>query len=762
MKILKKTLAGLTSFLLIGGGLALTATPAFAAEGIIPDESLGACVNATLGRDSATEITEADLKGIQNLFCNEKGVISLEGLQFATDLVWLSVNNFDNGSTENKNAITDLIPLANLPIEILEFNGSAVSDISTISTFPDLRIINAENNNISDISAFQDLRYVQDVRIGSNPITDLDPLGGKNDLIQLHIGNIDAPYLTTIITLPSLAYLSINDNNLTNISLLQYIPSLRSVNITNNDITSLEPLRNLPALETIYADNNNISSAEPLSNVQSLTTAYFNNNSITDVTPFSNLTNLHYLDLDSNGITDISPLRTNAPSLAVVNLDYNYITDISPLELMGTGSYFSQVILFANGQTSNISGTGAVTSGNTVTIPVTLLPRTTSEADGISKVSVSVDNVGSAVYNANNELYIEDVNYNTNTTSRVSYVANDSFTTVTANGNKATVWWDITAESVTVTPYVASPEDPEPVVNPDGFYFNTTNGLEKEINITWDRAVVNNPSIYTSLTYPSEEYKSPEACTTDGIGFSDYAETFRVSGGGFTNTLDFGYGSDTLPTGEYTIYISCSDYVGDNFTVTLNLTVIETPLAAAWGENEYLETPSTKAFLATVETYSSVRFNYGVYEYVEEENYIGPRITNCIAPKLTLTDEEQEEVIYDFITVSESELFVDYNEAVEGLITDENNELTVSIECENPNIVSSTVLAMLVLEVEEPVIEEPIVEEPNAIVTEVPAVVVTPEAIKNGGEDNNLLLFGGLSMILIGLGGTIALRTRKV
>lgn len=160
---MKKILATITASLLVAGG-ALIATPAYAApvEGI--DPNLQACINETLGRDANATIQTEDIESLTNdLVCSNRGITSLEGLQSATNLITVNLND---------NNISDVSPLSNLTnLYEVRLSNNSISDISPLSGIAaDLFYLDISANQVFDISPLS--------QIGQN-ITNDDFIGGQ-------------------------------------------------------------------------------------------------------------------------------------------------------------------------------------------------------------------------------------------------------------------------------------------------------------------------------------------------------------------------------------------------------------------------------------------------------------------------------------------------------------------------------------------------------------------------------------------------------
>eukprot|EP01051_Picozoa_sp_SAG22_P024297 SAG22_NODE_6672_length_824_cov_4.542069_2_plen_216_part_00 len=130
------------------------------------------------------------------------------------------------------------------------------------------------------------------------------------------------------------------------------LTSLTWLSLNNNQITDLAPLSALTSLTALDLNGNQITDIAPLSALTSLTSLNLNNNQITDIAPLSALTSLNVLGLSENQITDLAPLSA-LTSLTSLNLEANQITDIAPLSALTSLTEFCQLDL--NGNPGNFS-----------------------------------------------------------------------------------------------------------------------------------------------------------------------------------------------------------------------------------------------------------------------------------------------------------------------------------------------------------------------------------------------------------------------
>ena len=172
---------------------------------IIPDANLRAAIEDALGKASGAPITVADMETLTSLDARDKGIRSLTGLEFATNLTELNLNG---------NLVSDLSPLFGLTnLTYLGLWGNGVSDISALAGLTNLTELDLNSNGVSDISALAGLTNLTLLGVSGNRVSDLSPLVANTGL-----GHGDHVYLPR--------------NPLSYTSLYTHIPALRSRGVT--------------------------------------------------------------------------------------------------------------------------------------------------------------------------------------------------------------------------------------------------------------------------------------------------------------------------------------------------------------------------------------------------------------------------------------------------------------------------------------------------------------------------------------------------
>ena len=289
-----------------------------------PDSNLRAAVAEALGKSINAPITAEEMEGLNRIRANNRDIHNLSGLQFATNLRSL-------GLEENK--ISDISPLAGLiNIRSLGLSVNSISDISPLRGLTNLSNLKIYKNSVSDLSPIAGLTNLDWLNVTECNVSDLSPVAGLIKLDGLEISSNNISDLSPIAGLIKLRVLHFHHNDVTDIAPLAGLTNLTHIFTWGNPFSDLSPLTNLTQLEVINFCGANLQgdALSPLRGLTNLKELYLFNNKITDVSPIAGLTGLNRLGLETNDISDISPVA-GLSSLKWMNLHNNKISDISAL-----------------------------------------------------------------------------------------------------------------------------------------------------------------------------------------------------------------------------------------------------------------------------------------------------------------------------------------------------------------------------------------------------------------------------------------------
>ena len=327
------------------------------------------------------------------LSLNDNDITDISAFAKLTSLtrLWLSNNSIEDISALSKltnltelwlwnNQIEDISPLSGLTnLTRLSLGRNNVTDVSPLAGLTNLKTLILQSNRISDLAplvANEGLGAGTAVDVTDNPLnsashsTHIPALQARGvsvsfvpspvvripdaslraaieaalrkergatitaaEMATLEIlGAYDAgiSVLTGLEYAANLTWLSLNVNNISDVSPLAGLTKLTTLFIDGNNVSDLSPLSRLTDLTSLYLSGNTISDLSPLSGLTNLTTLWLNRNNVSDVSPLADLANLTGLYLWSNGISDVSPL-SGLTNLTELLLSGNNVSDVSPL-----------------------------------------------------------------------------------------------------------------------------------------------------------------------------------------------------------------------------------------------------------------------------------------------------------------------------------------------------------------------------------------------------------------------------------------------
>jgi len=254
----------------------------------IPDIGLKTAVLRTLnemGQQVAGSITVGDLQKLKTLYIISGDsydpesidrtylvypitlnttIKSLEGLQYASNLVQLQIENFE---LEDISALSPLYKL-----ERLSISGNKVEDISALANLGNLTLLNCSYNSISDISSLILLYNINTLYISNNPISDISPLRDMSEMTKLRLDSMNLTNLNALSGMTKLEILTVCSNPLNNIDALESLTAINSLYLEDcglKDISALAVMDKLIDLNLLY---NDITDASVLENIYKLKT----------------------------------------------------------------------------------------------------------------------------------------------------------------------------------------------------------------------------------------------------------------------------------------------------------------------------------------------------------------------------------------------------------------------------------------------------------------------------------------------------------
>jgi hypothetical protein len=179
------------------------------------DDNLKAAVEAQLW---VSDPTPEDMLGLTSLYAGDDDIISLTGLEYATNLTALELPC---------NKITSIGALSGLTnLRSVSLRSNRIGSISALSGLTCLTELDLLDNEVSDISALSGLTDLETLDLQGNGVSDLSPLSGLLRLRDLNLHRNQVSSVVPLMGLPSLKWVDLRLNPLSEESCNQYIPQM--------------------------------------------------------------------------------------------------------------------------------------------------------------------------------------------------------------------------------------------------------------------------------------------------------------------------------------------------------------------------------------------------------------------------------------------------------------------------------------------------------------------------------------------------------
>jgi len=228
----------------------------------MPDKNLQKAVSARLSKDVA-QITKEDVSSLTYLDASDMGISSLVGLEYATKLGFLNIND---------NNVSDLAPISHAvpengslnskPSFTLYADNNIISDVSPLSSISSLYRVYLDNNQITDISSLAKSTFIYDLALNDNQISDVSYLSGITNLHKLSLTNNhyavqvgEVKNINSLSKLTNLTELNLTETGINNLDFVKPLVNLEILRVKNNHITDISPISQLPKLSVFEAKN---------------------------------------------------------------------------------------------------------------------------------------------------------------------------------------------------------------------------------------------------------------------------------------------------------------------------------------------------------------------------------------------------------------------------------------------------------------------------------------------------------------------------
>ncbi|KAF7521199.1 hypothetical protein G7054_g12519 [Neopestalotiopsis clavispora] len=270
-------------------------------------------------------------------------------------LLNLQYVDISNNQINSLHAFKDLVHLRNLRAD-----NNLIESLEGIKFHDSLQVLRARNNLIEEVDLEgTKLQHLTELDLQGNNIRSVANIEQLSSLSTLNLeDNCLASFSTTTDDMPSLRYLQLSINAITELSIASF-PSLRLLHADRNQLITLRGFSRARRLDSLSLREQR--GQEPL-NISFLTAAYevrklfLSGNLLTTFDPKVDFLNLQFLELANCGLQSLGAnFGQLMPNLRTLNLNFNALEDLSALrfiprlkKLLVAGNRLSDTIALAN------------------------------------------------------------------------------------------------------------------------------------------------------------------------------------------------------------------------------------------------------------------------------------------------------------------------------------------------------------------------------------------------------------------------------
>lgn len=206
-------------------------------------------------------------------------------------------------------SITDISPLAGLPIEKLYLAGNQIEDFSVLETLEQLRVLSIADNPISVLPDISKCRYLEAVVLDGNTYESLEFLEnstiGTLYICNAYVNNDDFSVLGRI---PNLNYVYSSGNQYSFYEELPKLSHLKGLALWEYIGRDLSVVKSLPQIKFLLVSGDMVKSMKGVEETANMDTLCIDGTAITDISLVKELHRLTYFKVNNLAIEDYSPL----------------------------------------------------------------------------------------------------------------------------------------------------------------------------------------------------------------------------------------------------------------------------------------------------------------------------------------------------------------------------------------------------------------------------------------------------------------------
>ncbi|MBL3689545.1 leucine-rich repeat domain-containing protein [Leucobacter chromiireducens subsp. chromiireducens] len=222
----------------------------------IPDPILRREIARKLNLSQSSTITRGDVRRLQSLTAKNLGITDLTGLEFATSLSNLYVD---------QNGITSLEPLRDLPsMRQLTASRNPISDISPLATLPNINWLELNWTEITSLEALRGNIKLGWLQVAYTGIDSIEPLNESTNIGSLYIQNTTVSDLAPLAGIEGIQVISAPNAEISDLEPLRGKEKLFLLNINSNHVTDLSMLETWPSISTVGFNDQEIDGGNAL------------------------------------------------------------------------------------------------------------------------------------------------------------------------------------------------------------------------------------------------------------------------------------------------------------------------------------------------------------------------------------------------------------------------------------------------------------------------------------------------------------------
>lgn len=207
-----------------------------------------------------------------------------------------------------KQRITDIAPLANLPLTRLSLADNPISDFSALSTLTGLVHLDVCATEFGDVTPLLHCRQLQALHMMDTPPKDIAPLAAL-PIQELALGFPDLEGNETVLEgFPQLKRLTVSGLPAASVAPIGRLVQLEQLALPAYQGLSLRPLQGLGALQALDVSDGTLQSLEGAQGLVSLQSLVIRSTLVTDLSPLFQLQHLQELTIVDTPIAEYAQL----------------------------------------------------------------------------------------------------------------------------------------------------------------------------------------------------------------------------------------------------------------------------------------------------------------------------------------------------------------------------------------------------------------------------------------------------------------------